>query len=69
MDMQPVKSSALAAVGYDAATKELHVEYRNGGKYKYAGVSPEQHKALMASDSHGKHFAQHIRAKHAFTKY
>lgn len=61
VEMQAVKSSSIAAVGYDQETKELRVQFTRGQTYVYRGVSPEVHKALMDSESIGKHFQANIR--------
>ena len=60
MDRTPVKSSMMKSVGYDPATKILHVEFPTGQVYEYSGVTPEQHSAFMAAESMGKHFGKHI---------
>ncbi len=36
MERQAVKSSNVKSIGYDAESKELHVEFNNGGLYCYA---------------------------------
>lgn len=69
MDMVPVTSSNIEAIGYDAPAKELHVHFKGGGKYKYLDVSPAKHAAFMKTASHGKHFAAKIRNAHKFEKY
>lgn len=56
MKRQPVVSSNLASIGYDAATSTLEVEFRQGGLYRYSGVPGTVHAELMAADSHGKYF-------------
>lgn len=63
MHMKPVKSSMISHVGYDAASKTLHVQFPGGSTYEYRGVEPEQHTALMDAKSIGKHFASHVRGK------
>lgn len=62
--MTPVKSSAANAIGYDAARRELHVEFGSGAVHIYADVSPEKHQALMKADSIGRHLTQHIKGSH-----
>lgn len=66
--MTPVKSESLAAVHHDPATKTLTVQFTNGGKYAYQGVSAELHKSLMRADSIGTHFQQNIRSRFKSTK-
>lgn len=59
--LKPVQSSAIHAVGYDAAKKVLHVRFVEGGNtYEYPDVSAEQHEAFLSADSMGKHFRQAI---------
>lgn len=63
MDMIPVDSEAVSAIGYDG--QNLHITYRGGGKtYVHPNVPAHTANALMASDSKGKFIAQHIRKQH-----
>lgn len=64
-EMTPVVSSSLSAVGHDAGVDELHVQFKNGTRYVYSGVSAEKHAALISADSIGKHFAANIRQQHS----
>jgi kynureninase len=61
MDMKPVKSSNIAAVGYDDGSQTMHVEFANGNTYKYLGVEPGAHEAFVNADSVGNHFFRQIR--------
>jgi hypothetical protein len=64
--MQDVKSSNIAAIGYDPHTFELHVRFTNGNHYVYRSVSKDAHSAFMnATRSYGKFFAEHIRSKYS----
>ena len=63
MDMARVESSNIKAIGYDAASKTLRVDFRSGSSYDYTNVSPEEHADFMAADSKGKHFHKHFRGK------
>lgn len=56
-----VKSSNITSIGYDPATATLEVQFKNGGRYQYAGVDARTHGALMGADSIGAHFHQHIK--------
>lgn len=40
MNMQPVTSTNVAAVGYDAATRTMRVAFQSGGVYDYFDVNP-----------------------------
>ncbi len=68
IDMQPVESGQIAAVGFDSAEKILAVQFKNGGLYHYHGVPQEKFAALMQAESVGKFHAQHIKGKHEFRK-
>ena len=61
MERKPVKSTNVKAVGYDAETKVLEVEVKNG-VYQYAGVQPEMYADLLAAESVGRFVSQVVRA-------
>ena len=61
MERTPVKSSSISSVGYDPKSQGLRVEFASGRTYEYAGVTPEEHDALVNSGSVGAHFTRHIR--------
>lgn len=56
-----VDSSAIASVGYDAATAVLEVEFVSGEVYRYFAVPPSVHRALIGAESVGRHFVAHVR--------
>jgi len=66
----PVESNQVKAIGYDSATETLAMQFKHGvgAIYHYPGVTKELHEALMAADSVGKFFGQHIKPL-PFTKY
>lgn len=66
----PVVSQQVKAIGYDAATKILAVQFNHGvgAIYHYPGVEPETHQAFMAAESIGTFFGKHIKSL-AFKKY
>jgi hypothetical protein len=55
VNLVPVQSSNVAAVGHDAKTNELHVEFKNGTRYVYEGIDAARHAELMAAPSIGSH--------------
>jgi hypothetical protein len=65
MNLQPVKSNAIAAVGYSSDERALHVQFKSGDTWRYANVPPDTAHALMTADSIGKHF--HANIKGAFS--
>jgi uncharacterized protein len=68
MERIPVVSSSLAAVGYDASSSTLEVEFNNGGVYQYYGVPDAVHEGLMSAGSHGEYFAANIRNSYPYAK-
>ena len=58
----PVSSSAIRSVGYDGERHVLEIEFDNGAVYDYCDVPADVHRGLMAADSHGRYFHQHIRS-------
>lgn len=61
MDLKPIESSNLKAIGHDAEAKELHIEFQGGSVFAYDGVTEELHAALMAAESKGKFFHEKIK--------
>lgn len=54
MTMTPVNSSCVNSIGYDEATQDLRVEFKNGEVYSYPNTSKVLYEKLMASPSKGK---------------
>lgn len=61
MDMHPVESSAIKAIGYDADKQHMKVEFTSGSTFTYADVPEDSFHALKNAESVGKHFAANIR--------
>lgn len=59
-----VESSNLAAIGYDAGSKTLQVDFKTGKRYQYQNVPPEVFAEFKAAESVGKFFAAQV--KNAF---
>lgn len=52
--MQSINSSYIAAIGYDAAAKELHVRLAKADEtHIYEGVDPAVYDRLLLADSKG----------------
>jgi hypothetical protein len=58
---QAPESSTLAAGAYDAASRTLELEFRDGSAYRYAGVPAGTFEALAAAPSKGRYFNAAIR--------
>lgn len=69
MDMKPITSSALKAVGYDPAKRTMRVELHNGRVYDYSDVGAEKHAAMMGNASPGTYWNAKIKGVHTGTQY
>jgi len=58
---EPVASSSIAAVGYDAGTRTLEIEFHNGRIYQFFGIAPQMAEALRAAKSTGAYFNKYVR--------
>jgi hypothetical protein len=54
-DMQPVASSNIAAVGYDAESQTAYVQFLNGTTYAYKGVPEHEFENLRTAPSVGSY--------------
>jgi hypothetical protein len=68
MEMTPVSSTNLAAVGYDESTHTLRVEFRHGGVYDYFDVPEPEYESLMRASSHGQYLAYNIKGRYRYAK-
>ena len=67
MNMELVDSSSVTRVGYDEATADLKIEYRNGWEYLYAGVPENVFEDLLSAKSVGRFVNTQIKPKYAYT--
>ncbi len=44
-------------------SQTLEIEFTNGAVYQYFDVPPDVYRGLMAAESHGRYFHQHVRDK------
>ncbi len=69
MQRTPVTSQMICAIGYEAETETLEIEFNKGGRiYQYSGVQQGEHDALMSAESHGKYFLANIKDKYPTTR-
>jgi hypothetical protein len=64
--VNPVTSSQIAAVGYDATTRQLVIRFHSTGRkqervYSYDSVPSEPATGLIIAESPGSYFHRHIR--------
>jgi hypothetical protein len=68
MELIPVVSSNLSAVGYDPDNQHLYVRFKNGLKYRYLRVPKPLFDALMKAISKGAFFNDKIKDRFEFVK-
>ncbi len=54
-DLQPVSSSNIDAVGYDAESQTVYVRFLNGSIYAYKGVPEHEFENLRTASSVGSY--------------
>ena len=65
MQMIPVDSEAIRAVGYDPVTMRLHIRFDQGGHtYTFCRVPQNIYEGLMSSSSKGSYYSSHIRGRY-----
>ena len=68
MERMPVKSSVVIAKGYNALTKEMELEFKNGDVGSFTEVSPDASKWFDAPERPGKAMWAVHRSGYGFTK-
>ena len=68
MDRQPVESRLIRSVGYDPAASVLEVELlaEPARVYRYFDVPYSVFDELMAAESKGAYFNEHVRDMYAY---
>jgi len=61
MNVRPVESTTLVAIGYDEMREILQLEFRSRAVYLYFGVPGSVYEALVAAASKGRYFNGAIR--------
>jgi len=64
VERQPVESTVIASIGYDAATGVLELEFHSGGVYRYFLVPPSVHRELVGAASIGQAFQSLVRDRY-----
>jgi hypothetical protein len=58
MEMVPIDSDGVRAIGYDPATQTMHVEFETGALFEYYEVPPDVYQTFMASSAKGSFVSQ-----------
>lgn len=66
IEMHEVVSSQISAIGYDAPSKTLAIEFKGkdgkpGSLYHYDGCDADTFEALRSAESVGSYFYKHIK--------
>ncbi|MDC7995325.1 KTSC domain-containing protein [Altibacter sp. HG106] len=62
MEMIPVDSSNLSAIGYDYETATLRIDFLKGRSYEYYGVPAELYEGLLSAGSKGQYLNMYIKS-------
>lgn len=69
MDLQPVASSMIHALGYDPITQTLAVQFSAKDEvWHYAAVPEAAYELLRGAESVGQAFGRHIRGRYTGAK-
>lgn len=68
MEMTPVSSSNIAAVGYDEDSQTLQIEFHNGTNYQYFDVPERIFTELRDAASVGAYLASNIKGVYRFSR-
>ena len=66
MEMTPVASSNIEAVGFDEDLSQLHIRFHSGQTYIYDGVPRDLFEDLMMAASLGSFFNREIKPNFGF---
>lgn len=61
MELVPVNSSNIRAVGYEEETATLVVEFEDGAIYHYLNVPSPIFEGLLSAPSKGTYFDRHVK--------
>ena len=62
MKRAPIESSRIISMGYDSEALILEIEFKRNRIYQYQPVSKYMWGKLLAAESKGKYFQDHIRS-------
>jgi len=68
MELKPVESDMLDAVGYDAKSRVLEVIFSKGGRYRYKEVPAFEYDGLMNAESIGQYMHKRIIGRYPYER-
>lgn len=66
VEVEPVESSAIKNVGYDAAASTLIITFDNGQAYKFFDVPADVHEELKSAKSKGTYFNSKVNGTYTY---
>lgn len=63
LHFEQVASTNIGAIAHDAVAGELHVQFKNGSHYVYAGVPRTTYEKMRSAESVGKFLQEHVKGK------
>ena len=67
-DMQPVSSSNIEAVGYDAENQTVYVQFLDGSTYAYKGVPEHEFENLRTAPSVGSYLNRSFKTVYPYER-
>ena len=64
MEMIPVNSSAISAIGYDSQTSRMNIEFQQGDTYYYCNVPQQIFVNFLNAYSKGRYYDQYIKDRY-----
>lgn len=68
MIREPVASTNILSLGYDAASETLEVEFNSGSIYQYYNVGAALYDQLMLAPSKGQFINAYIKNAHPYSR-
>jgi hypothetical protein len=68
VEREPVSSSSIVSIGYDAGSETLEVEFKKTGVYHYLNVPQFIWERLMTAESIGKFFNAEVKNAYSCVK-
>lgn len=68
MELEPVVSSNIAAIGFDAVSGTMYVKFTSGLTYEAPGATQADYDTWKAAKSKGVHFAKVLKKAFIWTK-
>ena len=62
-EMQPVRSSNVAEVGWDEEKQELLIQFKDGSTYAYPNSDKAAYQDLLTASSPGQYINRWLRSK------